>query len=394
MKLPDKERVVEILESIARLLELKGENPFKIRAYTNAARALETFPGNLEVEAREGRLEEIPGIGRAIAEKLTTLLTTGRLPYYDRLRDEFPPEIFQLFELQGLGARKVKVLYDDLQVHSIPRLERACRTGKVAALPGFGEKTVANILRAIEQRKQNVGKFLLGQVASAAEEISEDLRAHAATIRSTVAGSYRRGKEVLHDLDFVVSSKSPDEILDFFTRHPLVAEVLAKGTTKASVRLESGLQCDLRVVRDVEYPFALAYFTGSKEHNIALRNRALERGWTLNEYRLAKATGRSRRKARPVPGIREEAELYAALDLQSVPPELREARGEIEAAEEGSIPRLIEWHNLRGTFHVHTTDSDGHNTLEEMAAAASELGFDYLGIADHSKSSFQAHGLD
>ncbi len=388
---PDKETIAEILENIARLLEIKGENPFKIRAYTNAIKTVETYPGDLADAVRAGTLEDIPGIGKAIAEKISELVETGRLAYYDRLRDEFPPEILQLFEIQGLGGKKIKVLHDQLQVHSISRLERTCLDGRLAALPGFGQKTADNLLKSIELRRTHAGRFLRGDVCGKVEYLLAALREHPDVTRVSAAGSFRRSMETVHDLDFVASTRSPQAVLEYFASLDVVGEVIAKGDTKSSVRLKNGLQCDLRVVTDGEFPFALCYFTGSKEHNIALRARALKRGWTLNEYRLAGAEGKS---GGAIPAIRDEPDLYRALDLDFIEPDLRENLGELEAAELGALPDLIEWTNLRGTFHNHTNESDGHATLEEMAQAAAGLGLAYLGISDHSKSSPQAHGLD
>ncbi len=387
-----KDEIADLLESIAQLLELKGENPFKIRAYTNAARALETFAGDLAQTAADDKLEEIPGIGKAIAEKVKTLVETGTLPFYEELKAEFPAGLFELFELQGVGAKKIKALYDKLNVTSVTSLEKACKEGRVATLPGFGEKTAANILRSIEERKKHAGEFRLGDVAEDAEKLVEDLRTHPEVIRCAVGGSYRRRKEVVHDLDFLVSTRSPEIVSEDFVKHPMVDHVLAHGPTKSSVRLKSGVQADLRVVTDAQFPFALNYFTGSKEHNVEMRRRALDRGWTLNEYRLAPVENPKSAVTTP-PAIREEADLYRAMGLDYVEPELRENRGEFEAAENHTLPDLLALENLRGTFHCHTTASDGRSTLEEMAHAAQELGLQYIGMADHSKSSFQAHGL-
>jgi DNA polymerase (family 10) len=384
--------IADIFERIARLLELKGENPFKIRAYTNAARALETLSEDLGKLVEEERLEEVDGIGKAIAEKITTLVRTGRLEYYDKLREEFPQEIFLLFELQGLGAKKIKALYDQLGVSSLTKLERALDSGKVAELPGFGEKTAANIRKALEQHKTSAGQFRFGDVMALAEDLLDDLRSHPRVTYAQIAGSYRRKKEIVRDLDFIVSTRKPAEVSEDFANHPLVDRVLAKGETKTSVILKNGIQCDLRVVTSAEYPFALNYFTGSKEHNVRMRSRALERGWSLNEYRFSEAEGRQLKE--PLPEVHSEPDIYRALGLDYVEPELREDRGELAAAENQELPALIEWQNLRGTFHNHTTASDGRATLEDMAAAAQELGLQYLGIADHSKSSFQANGLD
>ena len=381
--------VGEILEHIAQLLELKGENPFKIRAYTNAARALESLSEPIGTLVAEERLGEIEGIGKAITEKVTELVTTGRLEYYEELKSSFPEGIFELFELQGLGAKKIKVLHEQLGVASLADLERVCNEGKVAALAGFGEKTQTKLLKAIGDHRKHAGRFRINAVTELAHELLEDLRAHDAVGQVQAGGSFRRRKETIGDLDILVSSSQPAEVSDFFIHHPLVEEVIAHGPTKSSVRLQGGIQCDLRVVKGEEFPFALVYFTGSKEHNIRLRSRALDRGWSLNEYRFTPLEG-----AEAPPVIHEEQGLYNSLGLDFIPPELREDKGEIAAADEGRLPTLIEWSNLRGTFHCHTTASDGKNSLIEMARAAIDLGLQYLGIADHSKSSFQAHGLD
>jgi len=381
--------VGEILEHIAQLLELKGENPFKIRAYTNAARALESLSESIGTLVAEERLGEIEGIGKAITEKVTELVTTGRLEYYEELKSSFPEGIFELFELQGLGAKKIKVLHEQLGVASLADLERVCNEGKVAALAGFGEKTQTKLLKAIGDHRKHAGRFRINAVTELAHELLEDLRAHDAVGQVQAGGSFRRRKETIGDLDILVSSSQPAEVSDFFIHHPLVEEVIAHGPTKSSVRLQGGIQCDLRVVKGEEFPFALVYFTGSKEHNIRLRSRALDRGWSLNEYRFTPLEG-----AEAPPVIHEEQGLYNSLGLDFIPPELREDKGEIAAADEGRLPTLIEWSNLRGTFHCHTTASDGKNSLIEMARAAIDLGLQYLGIADHSKSSFQAHGLD
>ena len=381
-----------LLEEIALLLELKGENPFKIRAYTKAARALETLPESLEDLVANERLEEIDGIGKAIAKKVTILVTTGKLPYLEDLRGEFPATIFELFELQGLGAKKIKLLYDKLGVDSVAKLKEDCEDGSAGKLPGRGDKSSANLLKAIAQREKSAGQFRLGEITALAEEILEDLRAHPGVSQIQIAGSHRRRKEVVGDLDFIVSTRQPAEISTAFVQHPQVDSILAQGATKSSVILKNGIQCDLRVVKAEEFPFALNYFTGSKEHNVRMRSRALERGWSLNEYRFSEAEGRSLKE--PLPDVKTEADIYGGLGLSFVEPELREDRGEIAAAESGTLPKLIETANLRGTFHCHTTASDGRASLEEMATAAEELGLQYLGIADHSQSSVQAHGLD
>jgi DNA polymerase (family X) len=392
-----KEEIAGVLEQIATLLELKGENPFKIRAYTNAARAIETFGANVSDFHDEGAVAKIPGIGKSIALKIKELAETGSLKYFQELSAEFPPGILELFSLPGLGAKKIKVLHDKLGISSMDQLQKACEQGRIAELSGFGETTQQKLCEAIARRAAHVGSFQFGQVAAEAEALRADLAAHEAALQVDIAGSYRRRKEIVHDLDLLVATNEPEAITRFFVSHPLVESVIAQGPTKSSVRLRSGVQCDLRVVSTAEYPFALAYFTGNKEHNIEIRSRALQRGWTLNEYRLAPLStdheAKTKKPAQKIPNVRDEADLYRAVDLDFIPPELRENCGEFEAAEQHSLPKLIEKENLRGTFHCHTLASDGHNSLEEMAEAAQELGLDYLGIADHSHSSVQGHGI-
>lgn len=393
-----KSQIALVLQEIATLLELKDENPFKIRAYANAARSLETFGGNLSDLQDEEALGKIPGIGKAIAAKIKELAGTGKSSYLEELRAEFPAAILELFSISGLGAKKIKALYEQLHISSIEQLREACQSGKVAELPGFGETTQTKICAAIEQRAKHSGYFQFGQIAAETEKLRQDLAARPDALQVDVAGSYRRHREIVRDIDFVVATKKPAAITEWFIKHPFVESIIAQGPTKTSVRLRSGIQCDLRVVSSAEYPFALNYFTGSKEHNIEMRSRALQRGWTLNEYRIAKLPPdpKAKKKIAPakIPKVNQESDLYRAMGLDFVPPELRENCGEFKAAENHSLPKLLEKENLRGTFHCHTVASDGHNTLEEMAAAAQELGLEYLGIAEHSKSSVQAHGLD
>jgi DNA polymerase (family 10) len=385
-----RDQVVEILERIALLLELKGENPFKIRAYHNGARALEMLEGDLATLVAEDGLRGVPGIGEALRDKISALVTTGSLPFYEDLRAEFPPDLFSLFDVPGLGPKKIKAIYDKLGVASLTSLEKACRDGAVAGLDGFGVKTQEKILRALETLKQGAGRHLASAAAEASQTLVDDLRGHPEANRVSAAGSTRRRNDTVHDIDLIVSTRSPEAITDAFCHHPLVESVIASGATKSSVMLRGGLQADLRVVSDAEFPFALNYFTGSKEHNIVLRGLAQERGWTLNEYRLAP----SKEGAAKIPVIRDESDLYALFGLDYIEPELREDRGEFDAAREHRLPDLVELENIRGTFHCHTNASDGRNTLLEMADAARDLGLEYLGIADHSKASFQANGLD
>ena len=269
-------------------------------------------------------------------------------------------------------------------------LKRACEDGSVAGLKGFGAKTAEKILAAIDTRERFSGRYLLSVAAHAGEPLRDYLLQHPAVHQLEVAGSYRRGKETVHDVDFLVATDAPEELTKYFTAYEDSIETIVQGDTKAAIRLENGLQCDLRAVSSAQFPFALQYFTGSKEHNVAIRSLALKKGWSLNEYDLTPVKD----DAEELPEIRTEAELYDALDLAYVPPALRENRGEIDAAAENTLPKLIEQEQLKGTFHCHTTESDGRHSLHEMATAAADLGLEYLGISDHSKSSPQARGLD
>ncbi len=383
--------LADTLDRLAMLLELKGENAFKIRAYKNGADVVREFSGDIVERARAGDLSGIKGIGSALQEKLQALATTGKMPLYEKVRAEFPDGIFDLLGLSGLGPKKVKVLYEALEVGDLPSLKKACESGKVGDLPGFGKKSVEKILESIEFQASHAERFRLGDVVAVARELRDFLRLHPEANQVEIAGSYRRGKETLHDLDFLVSSGDPESVIEHFTKAEPVEKVELRGDTKASVRLGNGLQADLRVVENAAFPFALSYFTGSKAHNVEMRGRMRDRGLSLNEYGLTPIEGK---EGVDVPKIEEERGLYEFLGLDYVEPELRENTGEFEAAADGTLPRLIELENLRGTFHNHTTASDGRNSLEEMGAAAIELGLEYLGIADHSKSSFQANGLD
>lgn len=389
----DKEKVAETLVEIGTLLELKGENPFKTRAYLNAARTLESLGEPLEKIVAEERLGEIKGIGDALQQKITELVTTGKLKYLDELKASIPSGLVELLEISGLGPKKIQALRKHLGIESIQALEQVCKDGRVAELDGFGAKTQANLLEGIERRRLYASKHLLSVALAAADPLLEELRSHPDVIRCSAAGSLRRSKEVIGDIDLLASSKQPVRVIEFFARQPGILKVLARGDTKASVILGGGIQADLRVVSDAEFPFALMYFTGSKEHNIVMRQRAIERGLRLNEYGLFKSTEETR-DPKLLLSCRDEAEVFARLDLAFVPPELREDHGEFVAAEQGDLPRLVEWTDLRGSLHNHSTWSDGHQTLEEIAAHAQELGLEYWAVTDHSKSSFQANGLD
>lgn len=386
-----REDATTILERIAALLEMKGENPFKVRAYRTGAELVESFSGDIMTLAAENKLAGIKGLGDALRDKLHEMATTGRLEFYEKLKAEVPDTIFDLFAVQGLGPKKIAALHAALGVASIADLKLACESGAAAKLSGFGAKVVQKILESIAFREQHATQFRLDQVHGLVQQILEALREHPNVSRAEVCGSFRRGKETVHDLDFLVSTRQPELVIEYFVQLPVVVDVIAKGPTKASIHVANGLQCDLRAVASAEFPFALAYFTGSKEHNVAIRQRALARGWSLNEYAFTPVPEHAAPAV--IPPIHDEAELYRALDLDFIEPELRENTGEIDAAEHGRLPRLVQLENLRGVFHNHTTASDGGATLREMADAAHELGLQYLGIADHSKASFQANGL-
>lgn len=378
-------RIAQILDEMGTLLEVQGENPFRCRAYHNASQALRTLPSDLSEMIADGSLAELSGVGETIYKKIVELATTGRLRAHEELRRATPPGLVALLRVPGLGPKKIKALHETLKVESLADLRAAAESGKLAALTGFGAKTQAKVLEGIKFIESTGDRVLQNQARRLVAPVVEAVRAHPEVIRAEVCGSLRRRKETIGDLDVLFSAKDPEPVLDHFVKLPGVAAVLAHGPTKASVRLLDGVQCDLRGVDDAQFAFALHYFTGSKEHNIAMRRRALARGWTLNEYSLTGPDG-------PI-ACATEADLFAALGLPEVPPELREDSGEFDAAERGELPDLVALEDLTGTFHCHTDWSDGGATLEEMATAARDAGMQYLGIADHSKSAGYAGGL-
>lgn len=400
----NKTEIAAVLTEIGTLLELKGENPFKIRAYQSGARLLEGLAED-EIARRvaDATLDEVKGIGEALAQKIAELHKTGRLEFYEKLKASVPAGLVELLSIPGLGAKKIRALQDKLGVDSIAKLKAACEEGQVAALEGFGEKSQEKILSGIRNREAYGRRHLWIEAHEAGAPILAGLRQLAGVEQVESCGSLRRRMETVGDLDFLVATTEPAPVVEWFVSQPHVREVTARGDLKASVRLESGLQADLRLVPPEQFVFALHHLTGSKDHNVQMRQRALERGLSMSEWGLfpadekhgstaeAKKQGASGPKSLPA---KTEADLFKALGLAFIPPELREGLGEIEAAEQGKLPELVTETDIRGVFHNHTTSSDGHNTLEEMTAAAEALGFDYLGIADHSKSSFQARGLD
>ncbi len=385
----NKKDVASILEEIGILLELKGENPFKTRAYFNAARTISGLTTDLKELVESGEIGKIKGIGKALAEKITTLVTTGKLKYYDDLKAEFPPTIFELMNIPGLGPKKIKKLYDTLGISSLVELEYACIENRLVDLEGFGAKTQENILKGIDTRKKFSEKFHYPVAEHAAGVVLNHIRKVKGIKRSEIAGSLRRKKEIIGDIDILVSAAKKDvpEIMKRFVSAPDVDQVVAEGKTKSSVLLKTGINADIRVVADKEFPFALHYFTGSKEHNVQMRRIAREHKLKLNEYGLFQESNDTL-----VP-CKEEKDIFEKLGLIYIPPELREDTGEIDAAAKEKLPKLIEVKDIRGAFHCHTTYSDGANSLEEMAEAARNRKWEYLGIADHSQSAQYARGL-
>jgi DNA polymerase (family 10) len=389
----EKEQVANALEEIGTLLELQGENPFKCQAYHNAARLISQLESSLADVIASGKLGEIRGIGERLQDHIITLHKTGSLPTLDDLRRKTPPGLMQMLRIQGLGPKKVKALYDQLGIDDIEKLKAACEADQVAELKGFGEKTQQKILEGIAFLGQMGERVRIDQALPLAESLLEGLRGCPGVVRLELCGSLRRRRDTIKDIDILVSADNPLPIMDCFVTLPGVVQVVAKGDTKSSVIVSDGsgpgqgvmMNADLRIVSDAQFPFALHYFTGSKEHNVRMRQRAIDRGLKLNEYELAG-------EDRTVP-CKTEADIFRALDLDYIPPELREDTGEIDAAAGHQLPRLVEVSDIRGVFHCHTKASDGLHTLEEMARAAKELGFQYLGIADHSQSLTVANGL-
>lgn len=381
----NKQEVSDILDEIATLLELRGENPFKSRAYTNAARTIAALDTDLAEAVRTGELRKMKGIGEAIFGKIGELVTTGKLGYYEELKSSIPPGLFEMIRIPGLGAKRAKVIHDKLGISTVGELEYACNENRLQDLEGFGVKMQRKVLDGIAAQKRYHGRFLYPAAFSEAEAVFAALKKLGSVRRISIAGSLRRRRETVKDIDFVLSTKNPATVMEVFTTLPGVEEVIAHGETKSSVRLESGLQADLRAVTDAEFPYALHHFTGSKEHNIAMRARALKMGIKMNEYGLFKGG--------TLLAGKDEAAIYHRLGLDFIPPELREDMGEIAAAEENRIPILIEGGDIKGIFHNHTTASDGNATLEEMVSAAEAAGYGYIGISDHSRSAHYANGL-
>ena len=390
----DKNDIIGVLDLIGTMLEIKGENPFKVRAYFSGSRTLQTLEEDLGTVIEEGRLGDIPGIGKALTEKIETLFTTGELEFLDKLKASVPDGLLELLEVPGLGGKKINALHQKLGIDSIESLTQACNDGRVAELKGFGTKTQDKILSGIENREAYAARHLWWDARRVADRILPGLQGLPEVDRVEAAGSLRRGMETVGDLDFLVASSKPEPIMEWFTQMEGIVEVTAHGDTKSSVRFEGGMQADLRVVPPEQFYFALHHFTGSKDHNVRMRQKALSMGLSLSEWGLRPEEEKDSSRSQGTVEAHSEEDIFKTLGLAYIPPSLREGMGEVEAAEKNELPELLELEDLRGCFHNHTTASDGRNTLEEIAAEADKRGWQYLGVADHSKSSFQANGLD
>ncbi|MDR7561807.1 MAG: DNA polymerase/3'-5' exonuclease PolX [Armatimonadota bacterium] len=372
--------IAAMFNDIADMLEIKGESPFRITAYRRAARALEGLTEDVAAIAARGELEEIPGIGKGIAEKIREYLETGTCKYYEELKAQLPPGLTTLMSVPEVGPKTALLLYQKLGITTIDQLEQAAREGRIRTLPRMGAKTEENILKGIALLRRTKERLPIGQVLPHAQDLLEALRATPGVDQISLAGSLRRMKETIGDIDILVTSARPDPVMEVFTTFPRVRQVLARGPTRSSVILDVGIQADVRVVEPECFGAALQYFTGSKDHNVKLRERAVRRGLKINEYGVFRTPGDQR-----IAG-RTEEEVYAAVGLPWIPPEIREDQGEIELAERGALPRLVELADIRGDLQMHTRWSDGADTLEEMARAARALGYEYIAVTDHSQS--------
>ncbi|MHA1245850.1 MAG: DNA polymerase/3'-5' exonuclease PolX [Candidatus Thorarchaeota archaeon] len=378
--------IARLLHEISVLLEVEGKNKFKPRAFARAARSVEALGEDIEAVAARDALTEIPGVGKSIAEQIQEYLTSGKMSALEELRQRIPVKVEELEAIPGVGPKTIKLLYESLKVTDLESLERAINEGRLKGLRGIGPKTIAQIAEGIALVRGGMSRTLLSEALPIADAIVEHLKGHAPVTRIDVAGSLRRRKESVGDIDILVLSERPSDVTEAFVSYPDVSDVLLRGDTKTSIRLTNGLQVDLRLLPVESYGAGLQYFTGSKDHNVHLRSIAQRAGMKLNEYGLFKGE-------ELVAGA-EESEIYQSLGLQFIPPELREDQGEIEAAKVGRLPSLVELGDIRGDLHTHTDHSDGVNTLEEMVEAAEALGYEYICIADHTKSLTVAKGMD
>jgi len=384
----DKKQVSTILEEIGTLLELKGENFFKSRAYERGGRTILSLSEDISDLVESGEVRKIEGIGSALADKITELVTTGKLEYYEKLKASIPPGLVEMTAIPGFGPKKIKKVYDALDIKTITELEKACKEDGLKELEGFGKTTQRNILQGIEFLRKHKERHLFHHALMAAQPLLEAVRNHPKVMRAELAGSLRRKKETIKDIDIVASARDKDveEIMHFFSTQPGVKKVTGKGPTKCSVVLEKGINADLRILPDDKFAFILHHFTGSAEHNTAMRSLAKKMGMKVSEYGLFK------NEDELIP-CKDERGIFAALGLSYIPPELREDNGEIEAAAENNIPAMVELADIKGILHCHSTWSDGANTLEEMALATQEMGYQYFGICDHSEIVVYARGM-
>ncbi len=382
------QEIAKIFYEIANYLEMEGV-AFKPYAYKRVANALGALEENVEDIYKQGGLkglEKIPGVGKNIALKIEEYLKTGKIKYYEKLKKETPFSLEEIIAVEGMGPKQARILYQKLKIKNLKDLEKAANAHKIASLFGFGEKTEKNILEGIAFLKKSKGRFLLGKILPVAKEILENLKRLKEVKKINLAGSVRRMKETIGDIDILAVSKNPSKLMDFFVSQPAVIKIWGKGSTKSSIRVKDGFDIDLRVVPAKSYGSALQYFTGSKEHNIATRKIAINRGLKLNEYGVF-------RGKKMIAG-KTEKEVYKAIGLLWIPPEMRENEGEVEAALKGNLPRLINYNDIKGDLHCHSNWNGGANPIREMAKAAREMGYQYLGISDHTKFLRIEHGLD
>lgn len=379
--------IARVLDDIAAALEIKGENVFKIRAYYKAAETIANLPEELATLRARGELRKLSGVGAGIAEKIEELLDTGKCTYHEQLQAEFSPALLELLRIPEVGPKTVKLLHEQLGIGSIAELEAAAEAGKLREIRGLGEKTEVNILKGIRQVRRFAERFPLAVVYPLATRIVELLAERAPLEQISPAGSLRRMRDTVRDLDLLVTANDPEQVMEVFVKLPMVREVTMRGPTKASVIAEEGLQVDLRVVTPEEFGAALLYFTGSKEHNVKLREMAVKRKLRINEYGLFEVETNKRL------GGKTEEEMYRLMKLPWIPPEMREDQGEIEAAQRGELPELVELKDVRGDLHVHSKWSDGRATIEAMVKAAQERGYEYVAICDHSPAQGVANGL-
>ncbi|MBA7559335.1 DNA polymerase/3'-5' exonuclease PolX [Candidatus Atribacteria bacterium 1244-E10-H5-B2] len=381
----DKEEVIKILKEISVLLELKDENPFKIRAYQNSARSLEASDIDFGRDLKIDDLTKIKGIGQHIAESIKELVDTGSLKFYEDLKKTVPPGLVEMLAIPTMGPKKIKYLFDNLQVSNTGELEYACIENRLVDLPNFGRKTQENILKGIEVLKKYKGRYLFANIIEEAEAIHNKIQNFQYVNRSSLAGSVRRKKEIVKDIDIVASTDNPDKVMDFFTGLSEAEDIIARGDTKSSIRLKFGINVDIRSVDDFQYPYALHHFTGSKEHNTAMRTAAKKDSIKMNEYGLFKNDSLIK--------CSNEADIFNFFSMDWIPPELRENYGEIEAAKNKTLPKLIEEKDIKGIFHIHTTHSDGNISIEQACNYLQKMGFQYAGISEHSRTASYAGGL-